>query len=357
MYDNADRFMKDYLPVLQSKVLGTSYMKDDRFNLRGIRNLRCVSLLTGEPSVNRTLTRFSLGGTDLGFPCLAEGKTWFFFGDCHDQHVYESWHAHQGMAWTSDTDYTKPIHLEGMHLDSAGKAGCLIPPLREEGYTEAANIPTGAICLNKCFYVFYMSVRDWAGGDDWKCGFGGLMKSADGGATWRDLTGVRMPYTHFAQCFPIEQDGYVYLFGTGSGRNYPVYLARVRPEEIENPNAYTYLTGYGENGDPVFEKYALEHALPLTQNGGEISVVYNPYLDEWLMAHTNGMSLHTAKAIYGPYSDPMTMLTHADFHNPYSVLFHPAWQSESGRKIGFLMSMYWPFYNVGVFECELIKKE
>ena len=235
---------------------------------------------------------------------------------------------------------------------------------------EFAKIPTGAVSIDHVLYASFMSVKHWGAADEWECGFGGMAMSSDEGKTWTVLKDLKWPGDKFALLFPVIHGDYAYVWGTPGGRLGPARLMRVPVERYTEYDAYEYLTGVNADGTPVFEKGAdaIERSVIVIDDCvGEISAMYSEYLGEWIVTYGVGhgwdIVIRSAKTPWGPYSEPMTLAASDDFAIPdsymklYCAYMQPAYTSEDGRKIGFLMSHYFPIYQVMVMEAELVKNE
>ena len=109
----------------------------------------------------------------------------------------------------------------------------------------------------------------------------------------------------------VEQlpDGYLYLWGsywTG------MFLARTRPDTIEDLTSYEYLVSAPTLKSPtkkvVWKKKFEPTAVLFEGVPNELSVSYNPYLKRHLAVHVfhreNKLALRTAPYITGPWSEP-----------------------------------------------------
>ena len=104
-------------------------------------------------------------------------------------------------------------------------------------------------------------------------------------------------------------DGYLYLWGcywTG------MFLARVRPEGLEDLSNYEYLVAGPTLADPqkppVWKKRFAPTAVLFDSVPNELSVAYNPYLKRHLAIHVfhreNKLAIRTAPRMVGPWSEP-----------------------------------------------------
>jgi len=104
-------------------------------------------------------------------------------------------------------------------------------------------------------------------------------------------------------------DGYLYFWGcywTG------MFLARSRPESIEDLSSYEYLVQAPSLANPdtatVWNKTFEPSAVLFDSVPNELSASYNPYLNKHLAIHVlnreNKLALRTAQRITGPWSAP-----------------------------------------------------
>lgn len=136
-----------------------------------------------------------------------------------------------------------------------------------------------------------------------------------------------------------HDDGFVYLWGcllTG------MYLARTKPDTIDDLTSYQYLVQAPTAGNPAqVPRWGrnFQPAAPLFDGvPNEMSAAYNPYLKRYLAVHTlfreNKLVMRTAPRISGPWSPPSV------FHSPtkikqddlfYAAKEHPELARDDGR--------------------------
>lgn len=80
----------------------------------------------------------------------------------------------------------------------------------------------------------------------------------------------------------IQRGGYIYTAGhyKGEGLNFPVKIARVEPENIENRGSYTFLKNDGSWTDDIKEAGPF-----LGDVSGECSLAWNEYLKEYIIIY------------------------------------------------------------------------
>lgn len=340
-----------YAPLIDSK---------DEYNLNIIKNIHMVAIETGEYSINQTKTNYGIGGTDLGISFNLGDKTFIAFGDTFlNEGMQGAWRSNV-MAVATDDDYTDGIQFDYMVSVPGSKNAKELIKSRKVDNVEMTTIPTGGIAIEDTLYMSYMSVRHWGNPGEWDCNFGSIAKSVDGGDNWETLESLRWPGdSHFCQMAPVIIDDYVYILGITGGRRGPAKMMRVLVDEYENFDAYEFLMGYDKEGNPLYETgekamYDAYDVLPKAV--GEMSVMYSDYLEEWLVTYMDGkadMVIRSAKNIYGPYSNPVIIAAQKDFPSLYGAFMNPKWVSEDGKKIGFMMSLFDPVYNVILMEMEL----
>lgn len=347
---------------LMEKNVAYKPMRDpeDEYALNIVKNIHMIGMVTGEYSENRTSSQYGVGGTDLGVSVNKGDETFIFFGDTFkNEDQTDHWRSNVA-AVSTDGDYTDGITFDRMIVSGTGVAKELLRGRKAEG-KEVTKIPTGAVCIDGALYLSFMSVRHWGEPGQWDCNYGAVAKSTDDGESWEILPGLEWPgESRFCQMYPVLDEGMVYVPGISGGRSGGAALMRVPEAEYERFEAYEYLTGYEEDGSPIFTpgEEGLADAIDfLPKPVGEMSFMYSEYLEEWLVTYISGpdIIMRSAKEIWGPYSKPVTIAAQQDFPGLYGAFMNPRYVSEDGKKIGFLMSLWLPVYNVALMEMELEK--
>ena len=146
------------------------------------------------------------------------------------------------------------------------------------------------------------------------------------------------PQPQFANCV-LPAEGWLYLYGvtpTEAGVQ-QAYLARVRPDDVERRERYTYYGGAGWSDD-------VADAAPLFDGPpNELSVSYNAHLGSYLCVHSMGLGgrqvMRTAPQPWGPWSEPTTFWTYEpapDKKYPviaYAAKEHPELARDDGRVV------------------------
>lgn len=310
-----------------------------------IEKVDVVGFLTGKNSKNDTLSRFKVGGTDLGMPLYnsVTDEMFLAFGDTFsDPFGPDKPTLNFKRRWRSNT--LAKIKLEDTYIDGieiidflknkkTGIAKAIIQGhhTRDSETVEVTKIPTGMIEINGNLYMFYFSIRAWK--PFAIMNYGGCLKSIDNGNTWNrvySLTWVDETNKHYdlqteklinepatnvvhklkfvnskkkidvnehkghsyTLIYPVDgKDGYIYIFGECGYRKRGIRLARVLKENFEDFNSYEYMVDSDENGLPIWIKgkegltkqKRNVNSYIIANPSGEMSVAYNKYLKKWLL--------------------------------------------------------------------------
>jgi hypothetical protein len=331
-----------------------------------------VDWVTGPNGPNKTLERFGISGTDLGVAWdngdAANRQVLMAFGDTFGYcKVHGQQWRYNTMFRSSDRDLSKGIHIppgsptdrySGSPVWQSGLSKQLVNTTKRAP-SETGIIPTSGMSLGNTQYMTFMSIKQWGRDGDWSTNFSGLAMSRDNGQNWgvyptsiRSTSPENVPGSRFQPgndnfqmaALMKGKDGYIYSFGTPSGRGGAAFLSRVPPQNLPDASKYQYWNGDSHSwipGDP-------SKATPMWPGPvGEMSAQYNDYLKQYLVLYTNGGSndvvARTAPAPEGPWSPEQPLVT--SFQMPggiYAPMIHP-WSS--GRDLYFNLSL-WSAYDV-----------
>jgi len=375
-----------------------------------------VCQITGEDSINKTFSRFDVGGTDLGIPMYNSNndKMYVWFGDTFsDQGSFTgNWRSNVCLL-SSDWDLSGGLHFDGALIDTEGRARAIIQG-HQRDYYEMTKIPTGAIEVNGTLYMFYFSRYSWANPKKYSMNYGGCVKSEDDGETWervydiswidhiedpgemhlglpaaelkelvnKDVNNVpggenieledHFGY-YFTQIFPVDgKDGYVYILGLGGYREEGIKLGRVLKKNIESFESYEYFNGLDEAEKPIWLKgskgcrIVCENPESFIVKDGcsENSLMYNEYLQKWVLGYRTeeGLVMRTADNIWGEYGEKMSILSRSEVKDLcpegkqqisiYSNYMHEKWTEENGKVMYIVYSQYEPLYNSSLLRLE-----
>ncbi|MFD0712713.1 DUF4185 domain-containing protein [Paenibacillus sp. GCM10027626] len=341
--------------------------KDKEFILKGISDLTQVGQLTGADSPNKT-DRFGVYGTDLGSMINADDRTYFVFGDTFGERPAgmtggggSFWRSNT-IAYATDQDPSDGISFDGMIVDELGLAKELLPSAKVD-YDEMTKIPTHGLYANGALYLYYMSVNHWGDPGRWDANYASVAKSTDQGQNWTLLDNVKWPGdSNFIQVSPYKvQDGdnppEIYFWCIPSGRFGGVQVMKVAENDVEKPAKYRYFAGTDDKGAPVWIEDPAQAKTVVEDSVGELSVVWNPYLERWLMTYLNegnGVVIREGFTPWGPWGDKLELVSPADYPGLYAPFMNDRYTADGGKTIYFALSL-WDPYNVFWFKASLIK--
>ncbi|AEF39888.1 DUF4185 domain-containing protein [Hoyosella subflava] len=349
--------------------------QDELFSAQSASPASLVGMLTGPRSDNATVERFGISGTDLGIMwdnggsgaerqvLIAYGDT---FGDCSlpgNEWRYNTLMRSGDTTLSDGMSVPDPLteedadYLQGgspVTVDRPNFSKQIIDSL-ELAPTEITVIPTAGISVGTTQYINFMSVRQWGTPGQWTTNFSAIAVSEDNGENWEvDPGTIRFNQNsgisgatfiagnqNFQMTAYVKRDGYVYTFGTPSGRSGAARVARVLEEEILELQKYDYWNGSSwVNADPGAASNVI--GAPVS----EMSVQWNDYLGKYIAMYTNGVGsvvMRTASQPQGPWSSAQTIMTAAAWPGGlYAPYIHP-WSS--GNQLYFTVSR-WSDYNV-----------
>ncbi|ASW57456.1 carbohydrate-binding protein [Plantactinospora sp. KBS50] len=332
------------------------------FVLNSVANVAQVAQLTGPDSINHT-DRFDVAGQDLGSMFEADGRTWFVFGDTFGEREPgltggggTRWRSN-AMAWSTDTDPTDGIRLDGYLLDEQGGAAEVLPSEKID-QREMTVIPTYGFAANGAMYLAFMSVRHWGDPGEWETNFAGLARSRDQGRTWVKLDHPRWSGdSNFVQVSVVNRDGDLYFWGVTHGRFGGVRLMKVAEADVEKQGAYRYFAGTDDDGRPRWSADEAAATTIVQDTVGELSVVWNSYLSRWLMTYSNGgstdVSIREGVNPWGPWGAEIPLVTQEAVPGLYAPYQSPISGTDGGATIYFTLSVWGP-YNVYWFKADLV---
>lgn len=340
--------------------------RDEGFTLAGVTNVERVGQITGAEGPGDT-TQYGVNFTDLGSMFEADGKVWFAFGDTFGERDDDMtggggshWRSNT-LGWTTDTDPSDGVTIEGMVVDDAGVAKEVLSSRKVDG-DEMTVIPTHGFATDAGMYLHYMSVRQWGTPGEWEVNHAGLARSTDEGQTWTKLDAPRWSGTEgFVQISPahvtIDGADWLYAWGITHGRFGGVSLARVPFAQVEDPAAWQYFAGQKNGGKPRWAADAEDAELVVDDTVGELSVVWNEHLDRWIMtylAEGRGVVLREGLSPWGPWGEPIELVGATEVPGLYAPYMMPRYTEDGGRTIYFTLSI-WDPYNVFWYRAELVK--
>ena len=388
-----------------------------------------VGWLTGPNSINNTLARFGIAGTDVGIiwdngvsgdnpntAIVEQRQVLIAFGDTFSNAAMTTGWRNNVLLRSADNVLSNGLYVpDGITNDPGAYSGS---PMTIQNYareiigkypyskaTQVTIIPTGAISVEGAGvngatrqYVAFMSIKSWDSPGRWTTNYSAISYSDDNGQNWTVVpkSSVRAPaygrstvsYQSGQQNFqmvsfvkPPEGSadaaaGYVYAYGTPSGRNGTVYVSRVNEAQILDVSKYQYWDGKKwvsnspSSAKPVLPGTTTSSFFGLFKkttypSAGELSVQYNTYLNKYVMLSTDGNNnvvMRTADSPQGTWSPATTLVTSGQYPGLYAPMIHP-WSgtdllkktdgsAEDPQYLYWNMSL-WGDYNVALMKTDL----
>jgi hypothetical protein len=264
-----------------------------------------------------------IGGADTGTPLVNGSQLWLIFGDIKgivssptagalpvvgssaviERNVLQPAIDCSSYSWlTSRGKFYEPIH-------SARKVG-----------SDSSIVAQGVISAKTNNYVYATQVEYWANKSptNLTIAHGVLFKQTAGSFTEVARWPTDQLHVNTAPVAGQLPDGTqaILMVTFGKYRQTPVYLAYVLPKEIEAPASYHYLTGYDQDGSPVWTSdMGQAKPIPGFENvlAGEMSFLYDVPLKTYLLMFMDyseknpGLSLYSSSTPYGPFYGPVNL--------------------------------------------------
>jgi hypothetical protein len=259
---------------------------------------------TKQPTVNSTLARFGIHGTDLGYSFEYRGQTVFLFGDTIGAKGGDA------IGWSNSADPKGPLVLNFM----TGPDGQYLP-LQPAGIPMGPyEVPVSGIEVNGAMYVAVKSAvaRDWPTAVTFLTRYDDSMKTF---AAVRPLSStpgghfVTSTLKHAPEGLPglPTNEPYVLMFGSGEYRKSDAYLAAVPVAGFETGAGTVFYTGRDSKG-PKWSVLESD-AEPIIKHDtiGDISVTFVPQIGKWIALYDSrspdGILMRYASEPWGPWSD------------------------------------------------------
>ena len=263
-----------------------------------------------------------------------DGKTMVAFG----QNVGEAEFATKAnaLAYSTDNNITDGIDITVVNNDGKVKE---ILPLADG---EKGIVPTAGVTAGGKQWIHYQSIdAKEFGSDMWTIKSSGLAYSEDSGNTWTRSNVSWGANSNFAQVALLNDNGYVYMYGSTAGRIVEgeqfVQLARVAENEMGNASSWTYWNG----SEWVAEESAATEII-YTGTLGEISVIKNAngrYLMMYSTIKRDAVVVRDAASPEGDWSGEKIVLVDDKDEVLYAPTMLPV--SAQGNDIYFLVSSAW----------------
>ena len=335
--------------------------------LESLADVAQIAKLLGEGSINDTPDKYELYGADLGSMFEMDDKIYMVFGDSFGccipgtggpgeiPNAATDWRSNT-MAVISDRNPDNGLTFETMIMDKPGHARELL----HKSIWDSSVIPTHGVAVGERMFLHYMAVKHWGGHGQWTLRKSGLAYSDDKGQTWRYADKFKWDGgSNFGQVAIVKFEKDLYFFGIPGGRSGGVKLAKVNQNAILDKSAYQYFTGAAD-GRPLWRSEENAAALIVPAPVGEPSVIWNPYLNRWIMTcldrKQGAIVIREAPDLWGPWSQPLVLVSAREFPGGiYGAYMHPWYTGNNGETIYFAMSK-WKSYSVFWMSARLVKR-
>jgi Domain of unknown function (DUF4185) len=282
---------------------------------------------------SRTVSRYDLDGTDLGYSFEHHGRLYFLFGDT----VGQLGRALDSIGTTDVRDPDAGVRLDFLTAQppagrrggrqgrgDAGRATTYLtiqPPGISMGPFE---VPVSGVSLNGQIYIVVSTNHSADRSTDRS-----VLTKFTPPATFQPLRTIsQLPAGHFVKMSlhaePSPPTGlpsggpFLLMWGTGPYRTSDAYLAIVPAAHFETGEGTRYYAGLGQSGAPIWSEREGD-AVPIVRNGtmGDLSVTWCRDLNLWLMTYdsrspaTQGILFSYSAAPWGPWSDPQVIFNGA----------------------------------------------
>jgi Domain of unknown function (DUF4185) len=209
--------------------------------------------------------------------------------------------------------------------------------------------PGGGIYVNGQYYLFYSVINVFGSGTwDFRSVGSGLGRSRMPLGAYERLRPHGDWHYPFEVSDILPADGWLYLYGVAELKGKQgAELARVRPNKIEDPDAYEFYAGPG----PQFSSHKEDARILIENVPGQVSVAWNAYLHKYVMASSSDFYLPwrirflAADAPYGPWSRPVASIEvpevrqgkHVDL--AYCAYLHPELFQNGGEVMNLTYSL------------------
>jgi lysophospholipase L1-like esterase len=268
-----------------------------------------------QPTLSRTVTRYGLEGTDLGYSFEHNGRVYFLFGDTVGR-------LRRALDTIGTTDSRDPE--TGVRLDFLTAGGGEYLTIQPPGISMGAfEVPVTGISLGAQMYVAVSTNHSADRTTDRS-----VLTRFTPPAKFQPLRTIsQLPGGRFIKMSVHLEPGaivslpsggpFVIVWGTGQYRQSDAYLSIVPVAEFESGKGTRYFAGLDQTGAPNWSDKESDSA-PIVQNGtlGDLSVTWSKDLGVWLMTYDRraprpGVAFSYSPTPWGPWSEPQEIFNAA----------------------------------------------
>jgi hypothetical protein len=336
-----------------------------------------ADMMASAHSINNTL-KWGVCGGDLGSLVYLNGAAFLTLGDNYTSCPPGTggpgnlgppdWRSNAVGIIANPANFQHGLHITRWVSHDGKHAAEVIPSAFNAGdcqdnetpHCEVTAIPTYGFASQGSLFLAYMSVHHWGAASQWQVNYSSFAVSADAGRTWKvEKSRVQWgPRSNFAQvAVASDPDGtHLLFYGIPSGRFGSVKLMRVanNTRSVLSKPAYQYFMGTDARGQLRWSSTEASATVVAGAPVGELSVIYDPGLKQWLMTYLQGgndqvrqasdnIVIRSAPHYWGPWSTPETLVLHDTFPGLYGAFMNPHFLGNGGRDVYFVMSQWGPY--------------
>jgi Domain of unknown function (DUF4185) len=262
-----------------------------------------------QPTLSRTVSRYGIQGTDLGYSFDHDGRAYFLFGDTVGK-------LDRALDTIATTDARDPE--AGVRLDFLTVGGADYLTIQPPGISMGAfEVPVSGISLGGQMYVVVSTNHSADRSTDRS-----VLTKFTPPAKFQPLRTVsQLPAGRFVKMSLHAEPGtiagllpggpFVIVWGTGAYRQSDAYLSVVSVAQFETGKGTRYFSGLDATGVPAWSETESD-AKSIVSNGtmGDLSVTWCNDLSLWLMTYdsrppaTRGILFSYSRTPWGPWSEP-----------------------------------------------------
>lgn len=331
-------------------ILGCSHTA---FKRNDSLNVHCVSFLG--VVWDQGHAKASVISQDGGFSYNIPGGSLWWFGDTFKGSRDKNGNPHFAggavscsVARMDETSNTLPPSLYYL-TGQDGKVVQAIDFLPGESWDHHRIWPLSGIYANGKSYVYYSLIMLTGNGMwDFKAVGSGLAYATQPFSIHKRIqtpTGWHFPV---APAAIVMTDDWLYFYEVGKKEDKQgVWLARVSPKDIENPDSYQFYCGPG----PTFTADKNKQVVFLQDIYGQVSVVWNEYLQKYILAsssdffHPREIRFYSAEKPFGPWQQAFSVKVPEYRQGKkvelvYCSYFHPELFVDDGRIMNLTFSLH-----------------
>ncbi|MBL6991821.1 MAG: DUF4185 domain-containing protein [Bacteriovoracaceae bacterium] len=304
------------------------------------------------PLIDRKSNDGKVLGQDGAYSVYLNGKSLWLFGDTFFGTVDS-----QGKMKFEGAIHNSAALSKGMDTDncitdlkylnkSKGHASYYLKNLSTENPKKTKLWPGASVAFEDKFYIFYYHVDIFGTGSwDFRHDGTGVATSTISNPSEIKRLKINNSTIFWKKEEPkfgvstVVYGKYLYLLGRGSAPDYAGFLARVKPQYIENIKKYQYYKTGGTWTSSVDQAQTI-----LDQAPPEASISYNPYLKKFVLLYDRyfrqDVVIRTADDVWGPWSKPKQIhkcTPQSSKGRCYAAKEHPQYQQKNGRVILFTL--------------------